>query len=502
VGDEIKDANGDYYMVKTVDLWWWLDQFSHYQCELEKRSPHALRPTTSGTWHLDSDSVKTDPRYRHKLWLDDHLTAANMKLDNGATNATVITCFDGADYPLTQVFINKDVDGVFSVGKTPVEALYSWNHYPYAFIETATIACCAVDKSGLTATNLVEQMEQEIRHIATDHPFGSLHSISRVEHNPIDIGGTVLHSSTVTIKFKRMNDDYTPAFPTFSDGIGFTYEGDRESGGAEGTWTEHDGGSTVTISVNSERNLYFNQTVFVGDSYTETETAGADLGLSTTLYPKIRFRYKTSGNATAKIRVTGAGYAQTVLAETASSTWTVGTATLTAANTLDHIYLYCCDGTGTVTYDYVQIYSGMYILPNCVSMSPPFMVNDSDTQMPMRLGTSTQALGTQSMEIRMVCDLTMEPSALTWKRPQDGTPKTDYNNMDILLETLNYGGGNAQYLWVWLDIGEPIMQFKARLKEVHPSFGGEEGLVELVWSEYRHGSALSESTVERFGLNL
>jgi hypothetical protein len=45
------------------------------------------------------------------------------------------------------------------------------------------------------------------------------------------------------------------------------------------------------------------------------------------------------------------------------------------------------------------------------------------------------------------------------------------------------------------------MQFKARLVEVSPSFE-DERMVTLMFREYRHGHANSETTMERYGLNL
>jgi hypothetical protein len=56
--------------------------------------------------------------------------------------------------------------------------------------------------------------------------------------------------------------------------------------------------------------------------------------------------------------------------------------------------------------------------------------------------------------------------------------------------------------WTWLDLGNPAMQFKARLIEMHPSYTGESGRVRLVWREYRHGGASGETASERFGLTL
>lgn len=507
--DEVIDAAGRYYRVLFKQHIPWGDSLIAYTYGLAEVEMHADDPTTSGTWHLDSDSAKTEPRYRQKSWLDTYLSAAAILENDGATQASWITTFDEMNYSLKRVFITKGVDAIFSLGKSQVTPLYATEKKLYAFEESCPITIYALNKTGITASNLVEQCEQEIRHVATDHPTGSLRSIEGVKHEPQDLGGMTMHSTTVTLRYKRANDDYTPTAPTFSNNVAFTYEGDRVTGGAEGTWdvTNHLGGSTTTFTIDeSEKNLDCYCSVFVGDSFTHNGTV---LGLSTTTYTKFRFRYKTTGSATAKIIVywsDGGGGTQTVLAETTSLTWTTATVSLTAGHTLDEVRLYICDATGHVYYDFWMIYGNEYILPNVVIMEEPLMVNDVQNVVAGRGGYKEQGLGSGSLEVTMECDLDMEPSALTWKRPQT-TASTDANKTDALTELLHTSGGGLHggivigVPWVWLDLGDPAMQFKARLKKREPVYG-ESSRIRLTWGEYRHGTANNETASERYGLSL
>lgn len=368
VGDEVKDANEEYYIVKSADQFWWLDQFSHYQCELEKRSPYAQPPTTSGTWHLDSNSLTTDPRSRHKIWLETYLTAANMKLDNGSTNASTIISFDHPPYycPISQVFLTKNVDGIFSIGKEPVQALYTHDHYPYAFIESVPISCYTVNKAGLTATNLLEQMEQEIRHVATDHPLGSIRSIDVIRHpTPENIGGVMLYSSTVTIRYLRANDDYTPTYPTI------TY----------------------------------------GDSQAST-----------------------------------------------------------------------------------------YTFPNVTSIS----ISDPDTGdayllPPSRIGAITQILGMDNFEVTLTCDLNVENSALTWKRPQATSPKLDSVEEQVFREIKFGGKTDSDQAYQNLNLGYGAV-LPVRLTNINVDRSGENAVLQVTFRRYSSSDGSSGTYKAWYGL--
>lgn len=473
--------------------------FSYYFCYLTKLPLHVDRAATSGTWHLDSASLKTDPRSRVKLLLDTYVTAASIKKDDGATNASTITCFE-ADYPLSRVLIStgKNVDAIAAISRKPsVPAMHAVHRAPYAFDEQVQIELYAVNKLGVTATNLLEQYEQEIRHVITDHPVGSVRSIKSIEPKNVDLGNATLYSTGILINYRRYNDDLIPTVPTFSHTVAYTYEGDRLTGGAEGAWTlTQGGGSTCTQTITTDRNLYLNQTVFGADSSTVHAT---NLALSSSLYGRVRIRYKTSGNATAKVVLNFTAGTQTLLSETASSTFTVVDVAITAAKTINTIQLYCCDGVGTVTYDFIQIYAGNYIIPNVAKMPTPQKLKDVIVGIPGMSGDVTQGLGSELLEVHMTCELDMEHSSVTWKRPQGGVA-TDANKTDALYELLHLSGINTA--WTWLDLGDPAMQFKARLVEVVPSLEGEGNMVDLVFREYRHGHANSETASERYGLSL
>ena len=498
VDDEVKDLNNFYFTVKTSEHVSQLDNHVGYVCKLEKNELHFDRQSTIGTMHLDSESLRTDPRYRTKDWLDDYISDANITKDDGAAEASWVIITEKPDYSLKREFQDKNVDVIGYIVNVDSKPMYNHVHYLYAFNESVTIRFCAVNKTEITAANVLEKFEQEIRHVQSDYPLGSIRNISSIKDNDEDLGGLTMRCRLVTLEYTRVNDDYTPTYPAFDYGIAFIYEGDHTEDGSEGDWTLTQGaGSTCTQTVTSDNNLYLDQTVFSADSSTVN---GTNLALSSTVYGKIRIRYKTSGAATAKVVLGFSSGTQIVLAESASTTFTVVDVAITTAKTINTITLYACDGVGTVTYDFVEIYAGTYILPNCTLIEPPVMVNDAVTDIPERVGSDDQPLGSQSMEVTMEADLDMEPAALTWKRPQTTTPKTDYNNQDVLTEL--HHRGSFYENWTWLDLGNPAMQFKARLIKLRPSYSDEAGRVRMVWREYRHGSASGETASERFGLTL
>jgi len=498
-GDQVTDFDDYTYEIKQVSYYPTkrLTAFSYVVCALTK-TVFANRPTTSGTWHLDSESLRTDPRYRHKSYLDTYLTAVNLKKDNGAF-ATYITCFDGADYSITQVFLTKDVDLVFSVGKEQATVKTDYLHEPYAFIESVPITVSAINKSGITAINLIEQAEQEIRHIISDHPLGSIREISNTKPVEVDLGETKLYSSTVIVRYTRVNDDYTPTVPVISYGEGFIYECDRLSGGTEGSWTETEDGSTGTSTILSGNDyLDLNVSAAVGNKIYYVSN-GTNLGLPSNTYTRARIRYYTNGPGAKVELVFSDASTQTLMALINSATFDVEDVAVTAGKIIDHIRLYANGATGHVYYDFIEIYKGNYTFPNCIDLKPPHLTLADANLMPFgSVGSRTQNGGALDAEIRFTCDLDMEPTALTWKRPQVITSKTDYNNKDIL-EELHQSNATTE-LWHWLNYGEG--QIKTRLVDVSPDYSSDGHRVVLTFREYCHGSKAGETYVQRFGLDL
>lgn len=424
-------------------------------------------------------------------------------------NPNIIPSYKLFAGPLTE----KNLNAIYGVGTATSDAIVNYENpaKTVGYKENVPIAIYTLDPPGsMEGDSIMWKCEAELRRVVDTNPggvFGVKRRFTKMRQGVLPWGGFNVYQAIYDLEYYRVNPAYAPTYPSFSFGVAFTYQGDHVSGGVEGTWTLTQGsGSTCTQTISSDKKLVLTQTVFSADSYTYNAT---NLGLSTVAYPKLRVRFKTTGNATARVDATFSSGSQTVMAEASSATFLTVECALTTSKTLDHINLYCCDGTGTVTYDFVQIYSGTYIIPVVTKLDPPFILNDAISEMPSRSGSSTQGLGSKSVEVNMEVDLDMETASftgstqtggLTWKRPQSSTSKTDANNQDVFMEQLHLGGINQAF--TWLKLGNPAMQFKARLEQVSPSYSGESGKIMLTWREYRNGSAINETTVERFGLNL
>ena len=199
--------------------------FDHYVCELEKRdfeNPAA----SSGTWHLDDDSVGTDSRNRMKVLLDLYLPSCSIYLDDGATVAVGHVLFFDKDLWLLKLFKNLAYDYFFAVEKLSTKPRFTCDHYTYAFEETVTLHIYAANKTGLTATNLIEQVEKAIREIFTTYPigaYGSIRTITNITYQETGIKG--LYHAATTIQYLQANSDYTATYPTITWGPSATATG-------------------------------------------------------------------------------------------------------------------------------------------------------------------------------------------------------------------------------------------------------------------------------------
>jgi hypothetical protein len=190
-------------------------------------------PKTSGTWHLDSQGVTTDPRSRIKTWLDTYINVANISYDNPAypwsqigniTHPAVL--FSGFDYHFLREFDDLGTHALIVVDT--VEAtprMEGIDKKPYGFDESVPVTISAVngknpiEDKNITATRLVEQIEQEIRRIATLYPIsgGYIRQIETVSHKTEQLDAFKLYSTTLNIKYTRPNNAYS------NSGITVTY---------------------------------------------------------------------------------------------------------------------------------------------------------------------------------------------------------------------------------------------------------------------------------------
>ena len=224
IGDELIDAFSQYYSVDTTEQVAWNNQFDHYMCKCTKLVEHSDREATSGIWHLDSDILKTDSRYRHKLYFETYVNNNNVELDDGITNASIVYMFAGADYPLLLELLpgGNDVDVAVTIHDPVETARTTHNHYPYGFDGTIEIELWSMNKAGLTAVNLLNQMEEEIKHVITDHATGilgqTIRGIERVEDGGERVGDYTLYSRKIVLKYTRSNDDYVATVPSITWG--------------------------------------------------------------------------------------------------------------------------------------------------------------------------------------------------------------------------------------------------------------------------------------------
>lgn len=448
-----------------------------------------------------------DSRYRTRVYLTaslgGYLVAGNMLLDDAATPATFIVCYDKPNYPMKLVFFGtKNNDLIFSLGEPETTPLQGYNHVAYRYHEQIPITVYAVDKTGLTAVKLLWQAELELRRIAETYPNGSgtLRVLSRTKPGNNYLGGFFLYSVECLLSYTR-SSEVIPTVPNVSYGEGFIFECDRLSGGPEGAWTASLGGATATFLVLAGNDyIDFNVTAGAGTSYYYNAT---NLSLSSDIYTRIRGRYYTDTSDASVVLEFNGGDTQPILTNASSSTFAVFDVAITAAKTIDHVRLHCNNHVGHVYWDFIEIYKGTYILPNCTDLKPPKLtLADANLFPPGSVGNRTQPLGAESAEIQMTCDLDIEPALMTWKRaqtiPATTLAKTDHTNMDILYE-LHQENATTK-LWHWLDYGDG--QVKARLVDVSPDYGSEGHKVVLTFREYCHGSKAGETYEQRFGLEL
>ncbi len=439
-----------------------------------------------------------DARYRTKVYIETNDTPANITKDDGSTQASYILQFEKPPSPLKKVFFDpKNVDGIYTISTPTSEALVDWKKETYAYTETTPIEISATTKQGITGDKLRWKMEEELRRITETYPNVAgtfcIRSLDRMTPQDRDMGLWKLHTVKYNLRYKRAHDDYT-SDAALSYGNGWLYDGDRVSGGPEGNigngaaTVTSDGGSTITQSVTTNPgSLTLDLTNFGGDAYTTNAT---NLGLSTSTHKKIRFRYRTTGNATAKLIATDEGaYSQTILSETASSDWAVVEATLTPAKTLDHIHFYCCDGVGTVEYDFVQIYKADFDFPNVVTLD--FMPSSRNVYLgvPSRVPSITQNLGSEPATVDMTCDLDMETSTYDWTRADDA------DKGEVFMEVAHNQSQDEP--WQWLSFGNKA--FKVTLDE--PRFThGLDDTVQLRFREHSNANKADDNYTERWSL--
>lgn len=192
--------------------------------------------------------------------------------------------------------------------------------------------------------------------------------------------------------------------PTITYGHGFLEDCDDTS-----IYTEHEDGNTAILSVGVDDIFQITVAISVGNKsvyYEYPDSAGADdIDISSTLYPKALFRYKTS-NASIKAKIEllfSDASTQTILDETSSTDWTVGSEDITTGKTIDHVRFYATQATGLVYYDFLMLHKETFtfpaVRPGGITIQIPFKT--AKLEIPGREGDIIQRLGMNSPIIRI-----------------------------------------------------------------------------------------------------
>ena len=144
-----------------------------------------------------------DARLRTKVYLETWLNNANLMKDNDTSQVAFIVAYGNPDYPLTQIFNDKNVDLVFSIGDPDSEAIADSDHYPIGYKETVPIIIFCVDKTGITGAKLRWKAEAELRRVIEQHPEGSQRSLEKIRDNDKNLGSTILYSREFALKYVR-----------------------------------------------------------------------------------------------------------------------------------------------------------------------------------------------------------------------------------------------------------------------------------------------------------
>ena len=133
----------------------------------------------------------------------DTYTISNLLKDDGATNASFIVCYDMADYPAERVFIDKNVDLIFTCSEPVSTPIRNADRTTDSYRENCPVTVSVVNKTGVTGANLKWQAENELRRIFETYVFSSVRQIERANPLTTDYESAIIHSYTYLIDYVR-----------------------------------------------------------------------------------------------------------------------------------------------------------------------------------------------------------------------------------------------------------------------------------------------------------
>jgi len=250
------------------------------------------------------------------------------------------------------------------------------------------------------------------------------------------------------------------------------------------------GGSTLAAITSPDDDQFAMAMTGTGDANWHNTTP---LGISTTAYPQVRFRYHTDGGAIGMtVNAIYSSGSDTMLLSGNSKFWKTITFTLTPGKTLNTIEFHLTTASGTCYVDFLLVYAGDFTFPNTdMGQEVTFGLRKALMDGIGARGQASEYLGTDLAIVTCSCELDLG----NWKRAGD------LIDGEVFLENLEL---QMQVDWWWLTTSDGF-KFKCYLekpqfqREVHESKTTR--VLHLTFYEYRRAPANNETTEERWGIN-
>jgi len=254
---------------------------------------------------------------------------------------------------------------------------------------------------------------------------------------------------------------------------------------------------TATAGVTAGQNLYITEASWAGVSpYVQNDD---DISASTTTYPSIMIRYKTSGSSSLTLTaIFNDAATQAVLTAQTSSTWKTVTVTLTASKILDHLKIALATGNGSVYVDFILVFTGTLSFPQYAALNWIMENRYSNTEIPSRAARRKAWIGAKEIGVTISGDIDSTNSTY-WKRPLGTTGAKTDTFAGQVLEDIFHNAYDEPFQWLTTDRGA----FKAVMDNLAITENNSQDYLYsyvVVFSEYRMEKAQNDTLAERLKL--
>lgn len=503
--DLIETYNGKLYQVIGVDQ---KDLADSYLWTVHQLKELPLWQTPPELATLFTNKVSPgDPRSRTKLFLDEFILPANF-IDQYGLTVNVPVIFAEPPYPVESEFraASNPVAGLILVGE-PANAEPLWDYVgnkPYSYKETIPITTAVMDGTYIRGTAFKWRVEAELRRVFEENPTsGSFRNLTKRNDKTMLLGKEIMYQTEWQFDYIRELDYNSPL--KLSWGHGWLTDCDDVA-----DWALQQMGGIQNVAFTPLYDDYFKLSGTLQDIIDEKLYAERNIeasGISTTLYPTVLTRWKTSAAANglgAQVQLVYTdATTQYLLGGNASdstpqfsTSWKTTTTTLLPGKTIQKIRFYADDwpdsatvGAHQVYFDFLLFCRGIMTFPYVNEAYEVNLPEDHRPKIPIinRVGDVTQwtGQGLATVHARGTMD-----TRVGWKGP----------NSIVGEALLSMKHQTSAEPFQWFADG----RYKFKVTPETP-FNVEltakaEGKFDLIFAEYRKSNAQHEEYHERFGL--